>query len=67
MTKMDEVIVDPEWGILKSAKITKYNRSTSVMKLELTFLKDIPDNILVSTTYNLLFTRVLSFIPFNRL
>jgi len=65
MTKMDEPITDPEWVTFKNVKIAKYNRTASVIKGELSFLRDIPDNVLVSITYSRLFPRIILFIPFN--
>ena len=67
MTRMDEPLFDPEWIFIKYIKITKYNRITTVLKGEFKLLKDMIDGVKVSTTYNLLFTRILSFIPFNLL
>jgi len=65
MTRMDEPLFDPEWIFIKYIKITKYNRTTTATKGEANFLRDIPEGIRVSTTYSLLFTRILLFIPFN--
>jgi hypothetical protein len=64
---MDEPIMDPEWGIINYVKIGKYNRSTTVIKGMLSLHRDIPDTLRVSVTYSLLFKRIISFIPFNRL
>jgi len=65
MTKTDAPIADPEWVTIKNIKITKYNRTTSSMKGVVNVLKDLPDNILVSITYILLFPRIILFMPFN--
>jgi hypothetical protein len=62
---MDESIVDSEWATVKYIKITKYNRTTSAIKADLRLLRDLPDNTIVSLTYNLLFPRMILFIPFN--
>ena len=65
MTKIDDPITDPEWVTNKNLKVTKYNRTTSSMKGVLNVLRDLPDNILVSITYILLFPRIILFMPFN--
>lgn len=63
MTKMDQPYADPEWVAVKGLKITKYNRTTPVMKGTIILKKDIPDTVLVSITYSLLFPRMILFIP----
>lgn len=62
MTKMDQPYMDPEWISVKNLKITKYNRTTSVIKGVISVLKDIPDNAVVSITYSLFFLRMVLFI-----
>jgi len=62
MPKMDEPITDPEWVTAKHLKITKYNRTASSFKGVLSFLRDLPDNTIVSITYSPLFSRMISFI-----
>jgi hypothetical protein len=62
---MDEPITDPDWVIVKTLKVTKYNRTSSSIKGVVNFLQDIPENIMVSITYSLLFPRITLFIPFN--
>jgi hypothetical protein len=59
MPKMDEPITDPEWVFAKNLKITKYNRTASSVKGVLSFLRDLPDNTIVSITYSLLFPRMI--------
>jgi len=65
MTKMDEPVTDPEWVTVKTLKVTKYNRTSSSMKGVIIFLQDIPETVIVSITYSLLFPRIILFIPFN--
>jgi len=62
---MDEPFVDPEWGNIKYVKISKYNRTASCFKAELSLTKDLPLNTIVSITYSLLFPRIILFIPLN--
>jgi len=65
MTKTDAPIADPEWVTIKNIKITKYNRTTSSATGVVSFLRDLPDDVTVSTTYSRLFPRITLFIPFN--
>jgi hypothetical protein len=65
MTKIDEPITDPEWVTVKNLKVTKYNRTASSLKGVINFLRDLPDNVIVSINYSLLFPRMRLFIPFN--
>jgi len=51
MTKMDEPITDPEWVVFKSLKITKYNRTASVVKAVINILKDVPNSLRVSNLH----------------
>jgi len=55
MSKMDESITDPEWVIPKNLKVSKYNRTASSLKGVLRFLRDLPDNTIVSINYSPLF------------
>ena len=66
MTKMDETYADPEWVKIKSLKIAKFNRTTTVVKGAVEFLKDIPDTVLVSRTYSILFPSIIWLLPFHR-
>jgi len=52
---MDESITDPEWVIPKNLKVSKYNRTASSLKGVLRFLRDLPDNTIVSINYSPLF------------
>ena len=62
---MDEPMMDPEWVAVKNLKITKYNRTASVVNGVLRFLSDFPDNVMVSITYSRLYPRIILFIPFS--
>jgi len=50
MTKMDEPVTDPEWVGFKNLKITKYNRTASVIKAVMIVHRDIPETLIVSVT-----------------
>jgi len=65
MTKMDPPITDPEWVIVKNLKVTKYNRTASSIKGVISFVRDLPDTVIVRITYSLIFPRIVLFIPFN--
>lgn len=65
ITKIGEIITDPEWVTVKYIKVTKYNRTTSSVNGVGNVLRDLPDNVLVSITYILLFPRIILFIPFS--
>jgi hypothetical protein len=63
MTKLDQLFVDPEWATHKNLRITKYNRTTTVIVGTINFMKDLPNNALVSMIHSLLFPRMMFFIP----
>lgn len=61
MTQIDEPIVNSEWGTINYLKITKYNRTVSVIKGMASLQRDLPDDVMVSITYSLFFPRMILF------